>query len=86
MLSSNALHRTAYVDHISSGHHVDVVSGYNKMILEKTTRTKSQVDGIVRSAGIDGSAGRIYVPKAWIGKMVVVRLKEDKTVQGGEKK
>lgn len=64
---------------------MDVVSEYKKMILEKTTRTKSQVEGIVRLAGIDGSAGRIYLPKAWIGKMIIVRLKEDKTTQGGEK-
>ena len=64
---------------------MDVVGEYNKMILEKITRTISQVEGIVRSAGVSGSAGRIYLPKAWIGKKVIVRLKEDKGSQGGEK-
>jgi hypothetical protein len=54
------------------------------MILENITRTISQVKGIVRSAGVGGSAGRIYLPKAWIGKKVVVRLKKDKATQGGE--
>jgi hypothetical protein len=31
---------------------------------------------IAKSAGVDGSAGRIYVPETWIGKKVIVYLKE----------
>ena len=41
---------------------------------------------IAKSAGVDGSAGRIYVPKEWIGKKVIVYLKEavKKETHGGE--
>jgi hypothetical protein len=39
---------------------------------------------IAKSAGVDGSAGRIYVPKTWIGKKVIVYLKEAVKTHGGE--
>ncbi|MGA9842972.1 MAG: DUF2080 family transposase-associated protein [Nitrososphaeraceae archaeon] len=54
------------------------------MTIQKTIKTVSEVEGVVKSAGVGGSAGRIYVPKKWIGKKVIVHLKEAVKTHGGE--
>jgi hypothetical protein len=39
---------------------------------------------IAKSVGIDGSADRIYFPKTWIRKKVIVYLKEAVKTHVGE--
>jgi hypothetical protein len=56
------------------------------MIIQRTTKDVTKVEGVVKSAGVDGSAGRIYVPRSWISIKVIVLLNvgKGKDTPGGE--
>ena len=56
------------------------------MIIQSTTKTVTKVEGVVKSAGVDASAGRIYVPRSWIGikVMVLPNIGKGKDTHGGE--
>jgi len=45
--------------------------------MEKKTTTLEGYSIIEKRVAVDTNSGRIYVPKSWIGKRVVVVLLED---------
>lgn len=43
--------------------------------MDKMLKKVSEIEATVGRSGNEGSSGRVYVPKSWIGKKVIVRLK-----------
>lgn len=42
--------------------------------MDKMNKKVSEIEATVGRSGTEGSSGRVYVPKDWIGKRVKVRL------------
>lgn len=43
-------------------------------MMEKMIKTVLKIEAVVGRAGNEGSSGRVYVPREWIGKKVEVKL------------
>lgn len=42
--------------------------------MQKMIKKVTEIETWVGRSGNEGSSGRVYVPKDWIGKKVIVRL------------